>query len=49
MSQTSLNSVIVLHIHKYLRDILMSLVNIGSELVKGSSYLEALFGNANGY
>ena len=43
MTQTRLNNVLVLHVHKNLTDQLC-LIEVGNEFVKGSSHREALFG-----
>ena len=43
MTQTRLNNVLVLHVHKNLTDQLC-LIEVGNEFVKGSSPREALFG-----
>ena len=43
MSQTRLNSLMVLHVHKSLTDSL-SLIDIGNDFVKGSNHRESIFG-----
>ena len=43
MSQSRLNNVMVLHVHKNLTDKL-SLVDIGNDFISGSSHRESLFG-----
>ena len=43
MSQSRLNNVMVLHVHKNLTDKL-SLVDIGNNFISGSSHRESLFG-----
>ena len=43
MTQTRLNNVLVLHVHKNLTDQLC-LIEVGNEFVKGSSHRKALFG-----
>ena len=43
MTQTRLNNVLVLHVHKNLTDQLC-LIEVGNEFVKGSTHCEALFG-----
>ena len=44
MSQTKVNSLMVLHVHKTLTDSL-SLIDIGNDFVKGSNHRESIFGN----
>ena len=43
MTQTRLNNIVVLHVHKD-RTSQLSLTEVGNEFVKGSSHREALFG-----
>ena len=43
VTQTRLNNILVLHVHKNLTDQLC-LIEVGNEFVKGSSHREALFG-----
>ena len=44
MTQTRLNNIMILHVHKSLTD-QMNLVDIGNEYVRESSHREGLFGN----
>ena len=43
MSQTRVNGLMVLHVHKTLTDSL-SLIDIGNDFVKGSNHRESIFG-----
>ena len=44
MSQTRLNTLMVLHVHKTLTDSL-SLIDIGNDFVKGSNHRESILEN----